>query len=59
MTRGGAGRMLGVGGTRKNLSREALRGSGGGAAGRGVDPAARKRALLRKLKEGRTAHGTS
>ncbi|MER7110603.1 DUF6243 family protein [Streptomyces sp. NPDC000229] len=59
MTRGGAGNMLGVGGTRKNLSRKALRGSGGGAVGRGADPAAQKRELLRKLKEGRTAHGTS
>lgn len=49
--------MLGVGGTRRNLSRKALRGSGGQGAGRGVDPAAQKRELLRKLKEGRTAHG--
>jgi hypothetical protein len=49
--------MLGVGGTRRNLSRKALRGSGGGGAGRGVDPAAQKRELLRKLKEGHTAHG--
>ncbi|MGA4955475.1 DUF6243 family protein [Streptomyces lavendulocolor] len=57
MTRGGAGNMLGVGGTRRNLSRKALRGSGGGGAGRGVDQAAQKRELLRKLKEGRTAHG--
>ncbi|MHC3388483.1 DUF6243 family protein [Streptomyces lavendulocolor] len=57
MTRGGAGNMLGVGGTRRNLSRKALRGSGDGGAGRGVDPAAQKRELLRKLKEGRTAHG--
>ncbi|MGI5483061.1 DUF6243 family protein [Streptomyces lavendofoliae] len=55
MTRGGAGNMLGVGGTRRNLSRDALRGSGGKRAGRGVDPAAQKRELLRKLKEGRTA----
>ncbi len=49
--------MLGVGGTRRNLSRDALRGSGGKRAGRGADPAAQKRELLRKLKEGRTARG--
>ncbi|MFF8829204.1 DUF6243 family protein [Streptomyces sp. NPDC015131] len=57
MTRGGNGNLLGVGGTRRKLSRDALRGNGGGAPGRGTDPAAQKRALLRKLKEGRTAHG--
>ncbi|MET9800673.1 DUF6243 family protein [Streptomyces sp. NPDC006368] len=57
MARGGAGNMLGVGGTRRNLPRSALRGSGAGRAGRGVDPAAQKRELLRKLKEGRTDHG--
>ncbi|MFJ8646455.1 DUF6243 family protein [Streptomyces sp. NPDC093546] len=55
MTRGGTGNMLGVGGTRKNLSRAALRGSGGGRAGRGADPAAQKRELLRTLREGREA----
>ncbi|WP_198943985.1 DUF6243 family protein [Streptomyces sp. CB03234] len=57
MTRGGNGNLLGVGGTRRKLSREALRGSGGGGVGRGVDPVAQKRELLRKLKEGRTAPG--
>ncbi|MFG3283706.1 DUF6243 family protein [Streptomyces sp. NPDC048111] len=58
MTRGGAGNMLGVGGTRSRLSRKALRGAGGGAHGPGggpMDPMAQKRELLRKLKEGRTA----
>ncbi|MEV5613066.1 DUF6243 family protein [Streptomyces sp. NPDC052225] len=54
MTRGGAGGMLGVGGTRNKLSRKALRGGGrGGSVGAGADPAAQKRELLRKLKEGR------
>lgn len=51
--------MLGVGGTRKNLSRRALRGSGGGTVGRGADPATQKRELLRKLKEDRTARDAS
>ncbi|MFE9533915.1 DUF6243 family protein [Streptomyces sp. NPDC006691] len=57
MTRGGAGNMLGVGGTRIRLSRKAMRGAAGGAhgPGGGVDPLAQKRELLRKLKEGRTA----
>ncbi|MFB9394037.1 DUF6243 family protein [Streptomyces coeruleoprunus] len=59
MTRGSAGSMLGVGGTRKNLSRRALRGSGGGTVGRGADPATQKRELLRKLKEDRTARDAS
>ncbi|MEU7277517.1 DUF6243 family protein [Streptomyces sp. NPDC045431] len=62
MTRGGSGDMLGVGGTRKNLSRAALRGSGGGRVGRGADPAAQKRELLRTLREvkqGRTARDAS
>ncbi|MEE1753238.1 DUF6243 family protein [Streptomyces sp. SP18CS02] len=58
MSRGGSG-MLGVGGTRRNLSRAALRGSGAGGVGRGADPAAQKRELLRKLKEGRTPHDAS
>ncbi|WP_256107356.1 DUF6243 family protein [Streptomyces sp. ODS05-4] len=51
MTRGGTGNMLGVGGTRRNLSRAALRGGGAGRAGRGADPAAQKRELLRRLRE--------
>ncbi|MEU9193971.1 DUF6243 family protein [Streptomyces hundungensis] len=56
MTRGGAGNMLGVGGTRSRLSRQALRGTGGNArGGGGLDPLAQKRELLRKLKERRTA----
>ncbi|MFF5130083.1 DUF6243 family protein [Streptomyces syringium] len=55
MSRGNAGGMLGVGGTRSNLSRTALRGGGrGGRAGGGADPNAQKRELLRKLREGRT-----
>ncbi|MEU5127039.1 hypothetical protein J7W19_09290 [Streptomyces mobaraensis NBRC 13819 = DSM 40847] len=53
MTRGN-GRMLGVGGTRSNLSRKALRGNASGGAGRGTDPLAQKRELLRALREGRS-----
>ncbi|WP_181139650.1 DUF6243 family protein [Streptomyces sp. Ru71] len=54
MARGGAGGMLGVGGTRKNLGRAALRGGGGSArAGGHPDPQAQKRELLRRLKEKR------
>ncbi|MEU6686458.1 DUF6243 family protein [Streptomyces sp. NPDC046832] len=54
MTRGGAGNMLGVGGARRNLGRRALRGDGrGGRVGRGPDPQAQKRELLRKLQENR------
>jgi len=60
MTRGGAGNMLGVGGTRSKLSRKALRGGGrGGRIGGGLDAQAQKRELLRKLQEGRGASGTS
>ncbi|MGW5732240.1 MULTISPECIES: DUF6243 family protein [Streptomyces] len=60
MTRGGAGNMLGVGGTRTHLSRKALRGQDrGGQIGGGLSPQAQKRELLRKLREGRSAHGTS
>ncbi|MEU7716487.1 DUF6243 family protein [Streptomyces tibetensis] len=52
MARGGAGNMLGVGGSRKNLGRRELRGGGrGGRIGGGLDPQAQKRELLRKLKE--------
>lgn len=55
MSRGNAGGMLGVGGTRSNLSRTALRGGGrAGRAGGGADANAQKRELLRKLREGRT-----
>ncbi|ARZ70401.1 DUF6243 family protein [Streptomyces sp. HU2014] len=54
MTRGSAGNMLGVGGTRSNLSRSALRGAArGGRTGSGTDANAQKRELLRKLREGR------
>ncbi|MBA2811740.1 hypothetical protein E0500_031590 [Streptomyces sp. KM273126] len=54
MARGGAGNMLGVGGTRNNLSRKALRGGGrGGPVGGGQSPQAQKRELLRRLQEGR------
>ncbi|GAA0363079.1 DUF6243 family protein [Streptomyces blastmyceticus] len=54
MSRGSAGSMLGVGGTRSNLSRGALRGDGrGGRTGGGTDAQAQKRELLRKLREGR------
>lgn len=54
MSRGSAGNMLGVGGTRSNLSRGALRGGGrGGRTGGGADANAQKRELLRKLREGR------
>ncbi|WP_395573906.1 DUF6243 family protein [Streptomyces sp. BK79] len=52
MTRGGAGNMLGVGGTRHKLGRDALRGGGrGGRTGGGADPQAGKRDLLRRLQE--------
>jgi hypothetical protein len=54
MSRGGAGNMLGVGGTRKHLGRKALRGGGrDGRVGGGLDPQAQKRELLRKLQEQR------
>lgn len=60
MTRGGAGGMLGVGGTRRTLSRKTLRGGGRGApVGAGVDPVAQKRELLRKLQERRGTHDAS
>ncbi|MBT1091644.1 DUF6243 family protein [Streptomyces chartreusis] len=52
MSRGG--NMLGVGGTRRNLGRKALRGGGrDGRIGGGLDPQAQKRELLRKLQERR------
>ncbi|MCF1599509.1 DUF6243 family protein [Streptomyces muensis] len=51
MARSG-GNMLGVGGTRQNLGRKALRGGGrNGRIGGGVDPQAQKKELLRKLQE--------
>ncbi|MFF1353021.1 DUF6243 family protein [Streptomyces sp. NPDC058297] len=56
MSRGGSGNMLGVGGTRSNLSRKTLRGGGrGGRVGGGLDPQAQKRELLRRLREERAA----
>lgn len=46
--------MLGVGGARRKLGREALRGAhGSGRVGGGLDPQAQKRELLRKLQEER------
>ncbi|MFD5227058.1 DUF6243 family protein [Streptomyces qaidamensis] len=58
MTRGGAGNMLGVGGSRRNLGRNALRGGGrAGRIGGGLDPQAQKRELLRKLQEKRQQRG--
>ncbi|AKZ55405.1 hypothetical protein SAM23877_2356 [Streptomyces ambofaciens ATCC 23877] len=52
MSRGGAGNMLGVGGTRQKLGRNALRGGDrSGRIGGGLDPQAQKRELLRKLQE--------
>ncbi|MFE7765035.1 DUF6243 family protein [Streptomyces sp. NPDC057438] len=54
MTRGGAGNMLGVGGSRRNLGREALRGGpANGRVGGGHDPQEQKRELLRRLQEKR------
>ncbi|MEV6696783.1 DUF6243 family protein [Streptomyces sp. NPDC051453] len=56
MSRGGSGNMLGVGGTRSNLSRKTLRGGGrGGRVGGALDPQAQKRELLRRLREERAA----
>ncbi|MCF3123176.1 MULTISPECIES: DUF6243 family protein [Streptomyces] len=60
MARGGSGNMLGVGGTRSNLSRRTLRGGrGGDRVGGGLSPQEQKRELLRKLQEGREPHGRS
>lgn len=54
MARGGAGNMLGVGGTRSNMGRKALRGGrNDGRVGSTLDPQAQKRELLRKLQEKR------
>ena len=50
MSRGGSGNMLGVGGTRRNLGRKALRGGNAcGRTGGGPDAQAQKRELLRTL----------
>ncbi|MFG2289949.1 DUF6243 family protein [Streptomyces sp. NPDC048595] len=52
MSKGNAGGMLGVGGTRSKLSRGALRGAGGARGGHGQpDPQDRRRELLRKFQE--------
>ncbi|MGP8302243.1 DUF6243 family protein [Streptomyces inhibens] len=52
MSKGNAGGMLGVGGTRSKLSRGALRGGAGGGRGLGQpDPQAHRRELLRKFQE--------
>lgn len=52
--------MLGVGGTRSNLSRKTLRGGGrDGRVGGGLDPQAQKRELLRRLREERAAREAS
>lgn len=51
MARSG-GNMLGVGGSRRNLGRKALRGGGQDSRiGGGTDTAAQKRELLRKFQE--------
>jgi len=56
MTRGG--NMLGVGGSRRNLGRDALRGGARGSrVGGAMDPQAQKRELLRKLQEKRGEEG--
>ncbi|MFG2457547.1 DUF6243 family protein [Streptomyces sp. NPDC048523] len=56
MARGGSGGMLGVGGTRSNIGRKALRGGErDGRIGGARDPQAHKRELLRKLQEKRAA----
>ncbi|MFJ4198902.1 DUF6243 family protein [Streptomyces sviceus] len=56
MARGGNGGMLGVGGTRSNIGRKALRGGkGDGRIGGARDSQAHKRELLRKLQEKREA----
>ncbi|MBD0837243.1 MULTISPECIES: DUF6243 family protein [unclassified Streptomyces] len=54
MARSGSGNMLGVGGTRQNLGRQAIRGGRrGGRIGGGADAQAQKRELLRRLQEKR------
>ncbi|CAM5237571.1 putative protein OS=Streptomyces alboniger OX=132473 GN=CP975_10095 PE=4 SV=1 [Streptomyces alboniger] len=60
MTRGGNGNMLGVGGTRSNLSRKALRGADRGTrVGGGLSPQTQKRELLRRLRDEREPHDRS
>ncbi|MFF5482385.1 DUF6243 family protein [Streptomyces sp. NPDC012935] len=55
MARGG-GNMLGVGGTRRNLDRNALRGGARGGRIGAVDADAQKRELLRKFQERNAEH---
>ncbi|MFF7276159.1 DUF6243 family protein [Streptomyces griseorubiginosus] len=60
MARGGAGNMLGVGGTRSNINRGALRGGNRGTRIGGTqDAQAQKRELLRKLRERREGEASS
>ncbi|MEU2366088.1 DUF6243 family protein [Streptomyces noursei] len=55
MSKGSAGGMLGVGGTRSNLSLGALRGAAANGRGKGAaeaqDPQERRRALLEKMRQ--------
>lgn len=51
MSKGNAGGMLGVGGTRNKLSRGALRGGGTGRGGQGQAEQDRRGELLRKFQE--------
>lgn len=52
MSKGNAGGMLGVGGTRTKLSRGALRGTGNGGYGTArPDAQAQRKELLRRLQE--------
>ncbi|CAL9602837.1 DUF6243 family protein [Streptomyces sp. enrichment culture] len=52
MTRGGNGNLQGVGGTRRKLGRDALRGGDrAGRVGGGPAPQAQKQELLRRLRE--------
>ncbi|MBZ3903332.1 MULTISPECIES: DUF6243 family protein [Streptomyces] len=58
MTRGGAGNMLGVGGSRRNLGRDALRGGPADRrVGGGLDAQAQKRELLRRFQEKQARRG--
>ncbi|MFI5521409.1 DUF6243 family protein [Streptomyces platensis] len=51
MSKGNAGGMLGVGGTRNKLSRGALRGGGTGRGSQGQAGQDRREELLRKFQE--------
>lgn len=50
MSKGRGNDMLGVGGQRRKLSKNDLRGKGLGGGNRGQDPMAAKRELIEKLK---------